>query len=157
MKEHILSFPQKCVISLFKGLLSWLKLDICLLCVCECVCVCVCVCVHACVFSVPKRLAYVVELYSLPIQLIFNWKKIIDYFIYLHFKCILFPSPPWNSLSSPAPCFYEGGPPPTHTLLPQYPSIPLYWGIKPSQDEGPLLPLMQDKAILSYICITWKF
>jgi hypothetical protein len=32
-------------------------------------------------------------------------------------------------------------------------SIPLYWGIKPSQDQTPLLPLMSNKAILCYICI----
>jgi hypothetical protein len=24
------------------------------------------------------------------------------------------------------------------------PGIPLYWGIEPSQDQGPLLPLMAD-------------
>jgi hypothetical protein len=24
------------------------------------------------------------------------------------------------------------------------PGIPLYWGIEPSQDQGPLLPLMTD-------------
>jgi hypothetical protein len=35
---------------------------------------------------------------------------------------------------------------PTHALQPHCPSIPLHWGIKPSQDQGPLLPLMPDKA-----------
>jgi hypothetical protein len=30
------------------------------------------------------------------------------------------------------------------------PSIPLHWGIEPSQDQGPLLPLMINKAILYY-------
>jgi hypothetical protein len=32
------------------------------------------------------------------------------------------------------------------------PAIPLHWSIEPSQDQGPLLPLMTDKAILCYIC-----
>jgi hypothetical protein len=46
---------------------------------------------------------------------------------------------------------------PTHppTLLFYLPSIPLCWGIKPSQDQGPPLPLMPDKAILFYIC-SWS-
>jgi hypothetical protein len=48
-------------------------------------------------------------------------------------------------LSHP-PCFYEGAPTPTHLLLPHSHSIPLHWGIKLSQDPGPLLPLMPDKA-----------
>jgi hypothetical protein len=41
---------------------------------------------------------------------------------------------------------------PTHPLLPPHSWIPLHWGIEPSQDQGPLLPLMPDKAILCYIC-----
>ena len=40
------------------------------------------------------------------------------------------------------------------TLLPCL-GIPLHWGIKPSQDQGPLLPLMSKKAILCYIC-SWS-
>jgi hypothetical protein len=40
---------------------------------------------------------------------------------------------------------------PTHPLLPPCPHIPLHWGIESSQDQGPLLPLMFDKAILCYI------
>ena len=40
---------------------------------------------------------------------------------------------------------------PTHLLLLPGPGIPLYWGIEPSQDLGPLLPLMTDQAILCYI------
>ena len=47
----------------------------------------------------------------------------------------------------PLPCFYEGAPPPTHLHLPHCPSIPLQWGIKPSQDLGPPLPLMPDKTL----------
>ena len=50
-------------------------------------------------------------------------------------------------------------PPPTasmkvipHPLQPPRPGIPLHWGIKPSQDQAPLLPLMSNKAILCYLC-----
>ena len=44
----------------------------------------------------------------------------------------------------PQPCFYEGTP--YLPLLPHCPSIPLCWGIKLSQEQWPLLPLMPDKA-----------
>ena len=44
----------------------------------------------------------------------------------------------------PQPCIYEGTP--YLPLLPHCPSIPLCWGIKLSQDQWPLLPLMPDKA-----------
>jgi hypothetical protein len=54
-----------------------------------------------------------------------------------------------------SPCFYEGAPLPTHPLLPHYPSTPLHWDIKPSQDQMPLFPLMYDEAILCYIC-SWR-
>ena len=40
----------------------------------------------------------------------------------------------------------------THPLPLPCPDIPLHWGIKPSQDQGPLLPLMPGKVILCYIC-----
>jgi hypothetical protein len=36
----------------------------------------------------------------------------------------------------------------THPFLPHHSSIPQCWGIKPSQDQGILLTLMPDKAIL---------
>jgi hypothetical protein len=61
------------------------------------------------------------------------------------FKEPLYPSPPPASMR----VFLH---PPTHPLLPTHPGIPLCWGIEPSQDQGPLLPLMPDKAILCYIC-----
>ena len=48
-----------------------------------------------------------------------------------------------SRLSSPSPGVYEGAPP--------SPSIPLHWCIEPSQDQGPPLPLILDKAILCYI------
>ena len=43
---------------------------------------------------------------------------------------------------------------PTHSCFP-IPGIPLHLGIKPSQDQGPLLPLMSNKATLCYIC-SWS-
>ena len=41
--------------------------------------------------------------------------------------------------------------PPTYPLPSHHPSILLCWGIKTSQDQGPPLPLMTDKAIHCYI------
>jgi hypothetical protein len=77
------------------------------------------------------------------------------YFIYLHFR---FYSP---FLVSPPETLYPILPPPasvrvlthplTHSLPPPRPDIPLYWGMEPSQDQGPPLSLMSDKAILCYI------
>jgi hypothetical protein len=32
------------------------------------------------------------------------------------------------------------------------PGILIHWGIKPSQDQGPFLPLMSNKTILCYTC-----
>jgi hypothetical protein len=73
---------------------------------------------------------------------------LIVYFIYLHFKC--YPLSRFPLCKTPTPSalhyFCEGAPPPTHPLLPQHPSIPLYWGIKPSQEQGSPLPLMTDKS-----------
>jgi len=45
--------------------------------------------------------------------------------------------------------------PPTPSCLP-HPGIPLHWGIKPSQEQGPPLPVMSDKAILCNIC-SWSY
>ncbi len=48
----------------------------------------------------------------------------------------------WFPLRNPPltfPFFCEGAPPSTHPLPPHYPTIPLHWGIEPSQDQGPLL------------------
>ena len=41
---------------------------------------------------------------------------------------------------------------PTNPLPPSCSRIPLYWDIKPSQNQGPLLPLMPDNVILCYLC-----
>lgn len=63
--------------------------------------------------------------------------------------------PPHHPTSTPFPYpfLYEGAPSPTYPLPPYYYSIPLCWGIKPPQDQGPPLPLLSDKAILCYICV----
>jgi hypothetical protein len=42
---------------------------------------------------------------------------------------------------------------PTHPLTISGPGIPLHWGIEHSEDQGPLLTLMTEKAIFCYICI----
>jgi hypothetical protein len=72
------------------------------------------------------------------------WFFKIGYFIYLYFKC--YPLSQFPLSYPPLPCFYEGALPPTHPFPPNCPSIPLHWGVKPSQDQGPPLPLMLDKA-----------
>ena len=56
---------------------------------------------------------------------------------------------------TPPLSFNEGAPPPIHPLLPHYPSIHLLWGLEPSQDQGPPLPLMPDEAILRFLC-SWS-
>jgi hypothetical protein len=44
------------------------------------------------------------------------------------------------------PCFYEGAPQLTYPLLLPRSDIPLHWGIKSSQDQGPFLLLMLSSA-----------
>jgi hypothetical protein len=73
----------------------------------------------------------------------------IGYFIYLHFKCyppsvFLLHKPPSSLLLT----LYEGAHSPAHPILPQRPSVLLYWVIK---DQGAPLPVMADKAVLCYI------
>ena len=64
---------------------------------------------------------------------------------------------PHPILALPTPlCLYECAPPPIHPLLPHLSSIPLYWSIKPPQNQGPSLPLMSDKTILCYMCM-WRY
>jgi hypothetical protein len=82
-------------------------------------------------------------------------------FIYLHFKCY---SLSWFPLRKPPlpsslplllwGCSPTHSPthPPTHSLLPIHPVIPLHWAIDLSQDQGRLLILLFNKAILCYIC-----
>jgi hypothetical protein len=62
-------------------------------------------------------------------------------------------SPSHIFLFLPPLCLYGGDPLSTHPLPLHHSSIPLPWGIKSPQDQGPPLPLMSDKAIFCYICI----
>jgi hypothetical protein len=55
----------------------------------------------------------------------------------------------------PSPCFYEDAPLPTYPLSSHSPDIPQHCGIEPSQEQGLLLLLMPDNAILCYIC-SWS-
>ena len=75
--------------------------------------------------------------------LLFLW----DIFLIYISSGIPFPGfPSENHLTPPpSPCS------PTHPLLLPGPGIPLHWGIEPSQDQGPLLPLMSNKPNLCYI------
>jgi hypothetical protein len=78
--------------------------------------------------------------------------------VYLHFKCYPCSQYPWNPLFHPfSPTSIRVFPHlPTYSHLhacgavDTHPQIPLHWGIKPSQDQGPLLPLMPDKTIFCY-------
>ena len=38
--------------------------------------------------------------------------------------------------------------PASDPVPPHHPGIPLHWSIEPSQNQGPLLPLMSNKAII---------
>jgi hypothetical protein len=79
---------------------------------------------------------------------VFVFSKIFSLFIFQMLSCLGFPFK--NSLSLPlSPCSS------THPLLLLGLGIPLHWGIEPSQDQGPLLPLMIDTTILCYIC-SWS-
>jgi hypothetical protein len=50
---------------------------------------------------------------------------------------------PFPGFPSKNPLSHSSSPSsPTHPLLLPGPGIPLHWGIEPSQDQGPLLPLM---------------
>jgi hypothetical protein len=79
----------------------------------------------------------------------------LDIFFTYISNIIPFPVPPEAPYSIPSPCFFEAVPSPTHPLLPNCPLIPLHWDIEPSQDQGLLLPLVPNKAILCYIC-SWS-
>ena len=74
--------------------------------------------------------------------------KLLDiFFIYIS-NVIPFPG-----LLTEKPLFHSSIPcSPTHPLPLPCPVIPLHWGIEPSQDQGPLLPLMSNKVILYFMC-----
>jgi hypothetical protein len=75
----------------------------------------------------------------------------LEYFIYLHFKYISFHASaletPYSMLLPPASMRVL---PPTHPLLSLHPGIPLHCDIE--QDQGLLISLMSNKAILCHIC-----
>ena len=72
------------------------------------------------------------------------------FFIYIS-NVIPLPHFPYKKPLShaPSPCS------PTHPLLLPGPGIPLHWGIEPSQDQGPLFPLMSNKALFCCLC-SWS-
>jgi hypothetical protein len=76
----------------------------------------------------------------------------IGYFIYLHFKCYpLSHFPLWKScVPSLLPLILWGCFPLTHILPPHHGGILLHWGIKSSQGQGSLPPLMPGKAVLCF-------
>jgi hypothetical protein len=79
---------------------------------------------------------------------LFSFFHFIRYFLYLHVKFLspFLISPPNTPLAhSPSPCSLN------HPFPLPCPDIPLHCGIEPSQGQGPLLPLIPDKAILWYI------
>jgi hypothetical protein len=87
---------------------------------------------------------------------LFSIFLLVILFIYISNDIPLLIFPSTNPLSLfPTPCLNEGAPPPTYPLQPQCPRIPLYWIIKPPQDQGPLLPLIPNKTILCSIC-SWS-
>ena len=55
-------------------------------------------------------------------------------------------SSPRTPISPPHPCLHEGAPQLTRLFLPHCPNIPLRSSIRPSQDQGPSLSLMPNKA-----------
>ena len=66
------------------------------------------------------------------------------FFIYIS-NVIPFPGfPSENPLSPPVSSAHQ------HTLLFLVLGIPFHWGTEPSQEQGPLLPLVTDKTILCY-------
>ena len=95
---------------------------------------------------------YYVVLGSYPLEACFLLLCIfIRYFPYLHCNCYLLSQFPLKKppIPAPRPCS------PTHPLLLPGSGILLYQSIESSQDQGPLLPLMTDQAILCYIC-SWS-
>jgi hypothetical protein len=75
------------------------------------------------------------------------------YFLYLHFKCFPLSKSPLRKPPIPSPFslpLWECSFP--YPLLSSLPGIPLHWRIEHPQAQGPLLPLMYNKAILYHIC-----
>ena len=93
-------------------------------------------------------LAFPHGLLSLLSFSLFLKKNLLDiFFIYISNVIPFLGFPSENPLSHPSSPYSS-----THLLLLPCPGIPLHWGIEPSQDQEPPLPLMPDKTILCYIC-----
>jgi hypothetical protein len=82
---------------------------------------------------------------------LFSFFFLIILFVYISNAIPLSSLLSMNS-SFPPLYFEEGALLSTHQLSPHPSSIPLFWGVKPPQDQAPPLKLMLDEAILSYIC-----
>jgi hypothetical protein len=102
------------------------------------------------------------QLYQAPVSKLLLASAIVYGFDSCFWKISLFtfqmlfhfpinPSPLSHPSHPPSLCLYEGFPPPTNPFPPSHTHIPLHWGIKPSQNQGPLLPLMSKMSILCYI------
>lgn len=91
-----------------------------------------------------------------------HWKSLCSFFFYIRYLMYLstfqmlffFPVSLLGTTSSnfPLPVSMRVLLYPTHPLPPHCPGTPLHWRIKPSQEQGPLLPLMPENVILCYIC-----
>jgi len=95
----------------------------------------------------------VLPFFNLFFSLLF-FSFLLDIF-YLRFKCYLLSQLPIHKLPIPSshPVILWGCFPNTtsHPFPPSHPDIPLHWGTEPWQDQGLLLPLMPNKAVLCYI------
>ena len=85
-------------------------------------------------------------------QIFVNW--LLSFFFNLLIILFVYISNVWSPLNkhpipSSSPLPLRGC---THPLLPHPSSIPLLWGIKPPQEQGPPITLMSDKAILCDKC-----
>jgi hypothetical protein len=88
-------------------------------------------------------------------DLISHFLFLLDILFNLHVKCY-----PLSCLPPPETPYLIPRPPAsmkvfTYSLSPPSPGIPLHWVIKPSLDQGPVLPLMTNKAIL-YCIYGWS-
>jgi len=83
--------------------------------------------------------------------------KLLNFFldVLCSYSSILSPFHPLSYPPTLSPCFYEDVPTPTYPLQPQRPVITLHWGNHTTQDQGLLLLLMLNNAILCYIC-SWS-
>ena len=99
------------------------------------------------------KLEFELHLHNKLLGISNRWRYILFSFLDIFFiyisNVLPFPGIPFrNPLSDPpSSCLYEGASPTTHRLLLSHPGIPLHWGIKHPQAQGPLLLLMSNKAI----------